>query len=235
MAWGSLAQRREHYAKNSVALNDRRRKYREENRDKIRGYNQREGVRLKKQAVVAYGNGACERCNEDDIRILTLDHINQDGAKRRREGERWGGGLYRKLRQKDWPSGFRVLCFNCNRLAYLAYKSQTLSESRGAAYTRRYRSRLKQETIAAYSDGTMVCGRCSEGNLGALTLDHIAQDGGKYRKEGQGRGAGFYAKLRQQGFPHKDKLRILCQNCNWLAWHEHAYGQEGYNGQTGIQ
>ena len=52
----------------------------------------------------------CEVC---DIDMLTLDHINNDGAKDRQEGRNSTGvRLYWVLKSEGYPSGFATLCCN---------------------------------------------------------------------------------------------------------------------------
>lgn len=69
-------------------------------------------LQVKKEALRAYG-GACGCCGEDRLELLTLDHIDGRGAEHRRRTGR-GGHIYRWLRSRGFPAGFRVLCFNCN-------------------------------------------------------------------------------------------------------------------------
>lgn len=62
-----------------------------------------------------YSNGTmtCACCGEKHIEFLTIDHINNDGAKHRKElANRIT--LYDWLKKNKYPSGFRVLCYNCN-------------------------------------------------------------------------------------------------------------------------
>lgn len=55
----------------------------------------------------------CATCGETDITILTIDHINNDGAKHRRiQGT--GTRFYNWLKKNNYPTGFQVLCHNCN-------------------------------------------------------------------------------------------------------------------------
>ena len=69
--------------------------------------------RLRHEAIMAYGGYRCACCGEGEPMFLTLDHINNDGARDRREP-----GLYMKrllsLRKRGYPRGFQVLCSNCN-------------------------------------------------------------------------------------------------------------------------
>jgi hypothetical protein len=57
--------------------------------------------------------------NCSDIDVLTIDHINDDGADQRRKlyGGRTGGGsrFYKWLIKNNFPEGYQVLCCNCQR------------------------------------------------------------------------------------------------------------------------
>lgn len=87
-------------------------------------------VRLKRAAIDTYG-GVCACCGESDLEFLTIDHINNDGNKWRRNG--WSGGIkfYRQLKNAGYPKGeLQVLCFNCNCAkafyGYCPHESQAL-------------------------------------------------------------------------------------------------------------
>lgn len=69
--------------------------------------------RLKRLVINHYG-GRCQ-CGEVNIDVLTIDHMNNDGAQHRRScGINGGTDTYRWLRNNGFPAGFRVSCFNCN-------------------------------------------------------------------------------------------------------------------------
>jgi len=100
-----------------------RRKWRRENKEKCRKGLRKYREVLKKEVFTYYSNGIpkCAVCNFCDIRALTIDHINDDGAKHRRalskksRGNQAGGSkTYQYLRSKKYPSGYQVLCANCN-------------------------------------------------------------------------------------------------------------------------
>lgn len=88
---------------------------------------------LKGRVLKHYGNGqlSCVRCGFDDIRALTIDHID---SKINYEGTAKAGGssLYKWLRGHNYPEGFQTLCMNCQWLKrdeegeapYLTKKSQ---------------------------------------------------------------------------------------------------------------
>lgn len=71
-------------------------------------------LRIREEALKAYG-GFCVNCGESRLPLLTLDHIDDNGAEHRRETNTKGGwNFYRKMRQQGWPPGLQVLCYNCN-------------------------------------------------------------------------------------------------------------------------
>lgn len=73
---------------------------------------QKRNLRDKIQAFARYGK-ACLCCGESNHECLTLDHKDNDGAAHRRQLK--GKPIYRWLRQNKYPSGFQVLCWNCNK------------------------------------------------------------------------------------------------------------------------
>lgn len=80
-------------------------------------------LRLDRKVMVLtyYGSGrlACVKCGFDDIRALSIDHIDDKGAEHRRQfgyknGRRMGGyNIYRWLIRQGFPDGFQTLCMNC--------------------------------------------------------------------------------------------------------------------------
>jgi len=54
---------------------------------------------------------ACQKCKFTNIKALSIDHINGDGAKHRKEIKT--GNFYQWLKKNDYPEGFQVLCMNC--------------------------------------------------------------------------------------------------------------------------
>lgn len=55
----------------------------------------------------------CEICGENDVIVLTLDHINRDGNKERSEYGHYMQAYYRRLLEED-RDDIRILCRNCN-------------------------------------------------------------------------------------------------------------------------
>lgn len=61
-----------------------------------------------------YGN-ECKCCGENNGKLLTIDHINDNGKEHGTKRCRYKGiSLYRYLVKNNYPVGLQVLCFNCN-------------------------------------------------------------------------------------------------------------------------
>ena len=73
-------------------------------------------VSLKYEVLSHYSDGKleCACCKERNVEFLSIDHINGKGAEHRREIGGSSGTFYRWLKNNNYPSGFRVLCINCN-------------------------------------------------------------------------------------------------------------------------
>jgi hypothetical protein len=59
----------------------------------------------------AYG-GVCRCCGEDEFAFLALDHVN--GGGRADRAARGGADWWSSLIREGFPSGYQVLCHNCN-------------------------------------------------------------------------------------------------------------------------
>ena len=110
---------KEAYEDNKEIIKASRRKYRRENKAKIHAqqrdwYIKRKPVRdrLKVETLTHYGNGklACVKCGFDDIRGLTLDHVQPIGQQTKRVV---GLNFYRILQLLNYPTGYQTLCANC--------------------------------------------------------------------------------------------------------------------------
>jgi len=95
-----------------------RKRYEQANPDKVRAL-QTKGAqayrrRVRAKVTAAYG-GSCACCGESEPLFLTIDHVENNGAEERR---RMGSGgphrLLLRLIRENYPSGYRVLCWNCN-------------------------------------------------------------------------------------------------------------------------
>lgn len=151
------------------------------------------------------GSPKCKSCLETDIDVLTLDHINDDGAEhRRRLGINSGYHFYCWLRNEhkrlgQYPGGLQVLCFNCQ------LRKQLKSASHSSV-------QMKRECLANY--GGLRCALCRKKKyIACMTLDHVNDDGSQHRRAGCGTGIRFYRKLKRDGFPQFPALQSICMNC----------------------
>ena len=72
--------------------------------------------RMKRAVFAAYGGRcACPGCGVDQIEFLSVDHVAGNGAENRAAGL-YGSGLslWQYLKREGFPSGYQLLCHNCN-------------------------------------------------------------------------------------------------------------------------
>jgi len=73
------------------------------------------GIKIRRKfrllALEHYG-GKCACCGETNIKFLTIDHINNDGFKWRKDHGNDNIGYW--LARHAYPEGYQILCFNCN-------------------------------------------------------------------------------------------------------------------------
>jgi hypothetical protein len=99
------------------------RKRRKKNYIKHKEYDlkyQKDNVRKRKELVIehySHGTNKCmwEGCDVTDMDMLTLDHIDGNGAEHRKEIGYSGTLYYGWLIKNNYPDGYQVLCFNHQR------------------------------------------------------------------------------------------------------------------------
>jgi hypothetical protein len=95
------------------------------NRAKNLGAAKERRQRLKLAAMHAYGGPRCACCGTEHMEFLTIDHADGKGSEHRAkllQESGWaknrssmcGSHFYQWLQRQGYPTGFRVLCFNCN-------------------------------------------------------------------------------------------------------------------------
>lgn len=68
----------------------------------------------RKEVLDHYGN-KCNCCGETEQDFLTIDHINNNGAKHRIEIKNSGGRqFYAWIIRNNFPKDLQILCWNCN-------------------------------------------------------------------------------------------------------------------------
>ena len=72
-------------------------------------------AKCKDEVYEAYGGYICNCCKEREPMFLSIDHIDNNGAEERKSGKYSGSGsgFYQWLRRNKFPSGYQVLCMNC--------------------------------------------------------------------------------------------------------------------------
>lgn len=97
-----------------------------ENKAKAKQQKKRYHQTLKDEVFEAYGGYRCSCCGETTPCMLAIDHVDNDGAEHRKKlglAKGWakssapglnGATMYHWLKNQGFPSGFQVLCYNCN-------------------------------------------------------------------------------------------------------------------------
>ncbi len=118
-------------SKNKSKIVEYQAKWREQNRENLRKYarnyyynnhtkyvenRNKSFFKLKLDVLNAYSNNSprCTCCGESEIDFLQIDHINGGGNKSRKDKNRFGTSYYFYLRKNNYPTGYQILCANCN-------------------------------------------------------------------------------------------------------------------------
>ena len=96
--------------------------------DKVRFTLRRYRMKVKLNTLTHYGGGicACVKCGFSDIRALSIDHIDGNGAQHRREINQMSGDFYGWLKRNSYPDGYQTLCMNCQFIKRFTDKEQCL-------------------------------------------------------------------------------------------------------------
>lgn len=86
------------------------------NPERYRMTSKRCAAKLKLEVLTHYSRGTpqCKCCGVTELIFLTIDHIKEDGSEHRRKLNGKATKMARWLRDNHFPTGFQVLCFNCN-------------------------------------------------------------------------------------------------------------------------
>jgi hypothetical protein len=104
---------------NKEKIRIQRKEYRLINSKRISEKNKKSYQYLRSNVISHYSNNMmicmCPGCNENHLDFLTIDHIDNNGSEHRKQlGNVGGTGLYKWLIKNNFPTGFQVLCMNCN-------------------------------------------------------------------------------------------------------------------------
>jgi len=182
--------------------------------------------------------GCCwEGCSVTNIDMLTLDHLNDDGAEQRRalgKGKRVSNNrVYAWIKSNNYPEGFQTLCANHqlkkemlkHREAKLKKEKNTRTYSKVLEYTRvlkgagipaeeysishTYHKFLACTRYAPEKTLGCSCAGCGVVDLDMLTIDHTNNDGAEHRKSIT---VPIYRWLVKNNFP--EGFQTLCANHN---------------------
>lgn len=85
--------------------------------EQLNSYKNKNLLKYKIACLVYYSGSLepkCIMCGYDDIRALSIDHINGGGGEHRRELLRYGKSFsYKWLIDNNFPDGYQILCMNC--------------------------------------------------------------------------------------------------------------------------
>lgn len=159
---------------------------------------------LRAEVLTHYGDGklACMCCGESHHQFLSLDHtFGKNHQIYQALEHRATTPLYRELKRRGFPTGFRTLCFNCN----------SGTRDGACAHTVPYDASQRRLTVLSYySGGVPQCQCCGENNPAFLNLDHT--DGGGARHWRTLKSKSFTEWVIHNNYP--DVFRVLCSNCN---------------------
>ncbi len=105
-----------YHRKHRSKIIKRLRKYYEDNKEEMNKYHRGQTAKIKLEVLLYYSRNKnkpiCARCNWDDIRALSIDHIKGGGNKHFKTINKFGNSFYRWIISQGYPKGFQVLCMN---------------------------------------------------------------------------------------------------------------------------
>lgn len=207
--------------RNRDALIQKSRDYHQSHADQINAHKRKYFYALKIEVIRAYG-GCCYMSGKDGIScgnnrldMLTIDHVNQDAAHRRKHDPDHPDreNVYSWLRTQRYPPGFRVACMNHNRLAWIeSIAGNHLSANRKSRELRDRNLWLKHQVIEILGGACVVCG---ETDSRILTLHHVNGGGRQHVAQFKSKTLGLYRYLVKTPIElWEHKLECRCYNCN---------------------
>jgi len=168
--------------------------------------------RLKQTVLMHYSAGSmcCALCPETRLGALAIDHIAGGGNQHRKTIGQSSHAFYKWLVENNLPSGFRVLCANCNiKVSPRAARSTTLA----AARARRHQAKTKAKVIALLGG---KCSECGKDDIDILTVHHVNNDGAAHRRSIPHGKSTMYRAILKSG--NIKGLECLCFSCNVNDW-----------------
>lgn len=110
-----------YYQEHKEEIKAKARAYAKTHKEEMRKYKRLRNQALKLEVFQHYAgeHPKCAHCGEDDLIVLSVDHLGGGGAKHREDIRiTTGGTFYAWLKKSGFPEGFQVLCRNCNYRKY---------------------------------------------------------------------------------------------------------------------
>lgn len=169
--------------------------------------------RLIKDFVYDLLGRECSECGEKDPRVLSFDHIKNNGSEER-NGSKSNNAIFKKIKDgvisvSQARCDYRIVCFNCHysedRRKYMDLPLEELTKNQ------KYILSFWKEAFDFF--GPCPCGIS---DLKFLTIDHIHRDGAERRRNGEKVGAALIREFKKMGWPEslKEGYRLACWNCN---------------------
>jgi hypothetical protein len=184
----------------------------QKNKEKVSIHSKQMIQEVRLECLKAYSEEIqCKLCGEAHDEFLILDHIDGGGTQHRKEVGR-GSNFYDWIKKNNFPSGYRVLCHNCNFKESLKQNYNNIDLKQHMK-----RKGYKIKCFSHYSD-TISCACCNCSDIEVLSIDHINGGGRNHLKElGISGGYNFYGWLKKNDYP--SGYQILCLNCNSAKSH----------------
>ncbi|RDJ35314.1 MAG: hypothetical protein DWQ19_10900 [Crenarchaeota archaeon] len=197
-----------YYEQNKDHIKCKTVRYQKHNPDKVKAYSKTARENLKIEIFNHYCNCniECKNCGQNQLHLLTVDHVNGGGSQHKRRIK----NLYSWIKRNNFPEGFQVLCWNC-QFRKKNEEAKPENPQPNQIKQAEYVKNIKKEVLSHY--GT-TCS-CGESDDVVLTLDHINDNGAEHRKKLGRRGFNFYLWLRKNNFPNDPPLQVLCANCQY--------------------
>ena len=155
-------------------------------------------------------DNCCVLCGESNINVLTVDHVGGGGRKQQKDINCGTGyKLYRWLIKKNFPSGYRILCANCNHKDEIV----RLKRNRNIPWSRQVVLNDKRK-ILVFNQYGGKCVKCHISDYDMLQMDHVNNDGATHRRERGNKSGIKYSWIIKNMFPKN--LQPLCANCNLI-------------------
>lgn len=199
-------------AKNRVKYNQRKMQKYHENKSQILEERKVRRFLQKLEVMSHYSKGTpkCVLCGENMIDFLNIDHVRP--RKEHGHGRTFGSDRLRSwLIKHSFPSGFQILCYNCNMIKESELRENRLSKKPDNVKEREWKRRFKHEVLSHYAKGKPKCNCCGFSNLYGLSIDHI-QGRKSVGHDKSLRSHRLLQWLKRKNYP--TGYQVLCINCN---------------------